>query len=168
MFTQILKLIRILSSETAPIQISAGFALAMIIGFTPLLSVHNLIVLLMVLFFRVNLAAFIFGWAVFSGAAYLLDPVFQNLGQTILTQPDLSNVWTDMYNSSVWRLTQFNNTLVMGSLLVSLIAFIPMLLLGNFLINHYRNDVLKYMNNSRLFKVIKNSKLFSKFISLAE
>ena len=168
MFTQILKFIRILSSETAPIQISAGFALAMIIGFTPLLSVHNLIILLMVLFFRVNLAAFLFGWTVFSGVAYLLDPVFQNLGQTILTQPDLSNVWTDMYNSSVWRLTRFNNTLVMGSLLVSLIAFIPMLLIGNFLINHYRHDVLKYMNNSRLFMVIKNSKLFSKFISLAE
>ena len=168
MFSQIIKFIRILSSETDPIQISAGFALAMIIGFTPLLSIHNLLILLVLLMFRVNLAAFLLSWGLFSGMAYLLDPVFHNVGQIILAYPDLVSTWTDMYNSSFWRLTRFNNTIVMGSLFVSLVAFIPMLLLGDFLIKHYRNVVLEKINNSRLFKFIKSSKWFSRFVAVAE
>jgi len=168
MFSQIIKFIRILSSETDPIQISAGFTLAMIVGFTPLMSIHNLVVLLVLLIFRVNLAAFLLSWAVFSGIAYLLDPVFHDVGKAILSYPNLVSIWTDMYNSSFWRITQFNNTIVMGSLAVSLVAFIPVLLLGNFLIKYYRNVILVKLSSSSLFIFIKSSKLFSRIVAAAE
>lgn len=168
MFSQIVKFIQILSSETAPIQISAGLALAMIAGFTPLFSLHNLLVLFALLFLRLNIAAFLLGLALFTGFAYLLDPLFHNLGVGILGSSEMMSVWTEMYNSSFWRLTQFNNTIVMGSLVFSLLAFIPVLFIANFLINHYRNDVLKYVNNSRLFVYFKSSKLITRFIALSE
>jgi uncharacterized protein (TIGR03546 family) len=168
MFSQIIKFIRILSSETSPLQISAGFALAMVIGFTPLLSVHNVLVLLVLLMFRINLAAFLLSWGLFSAIAYLLDPAFHNVGLAVLNNPELSSIWTDMYNSSLWRLTGFNNTIVMGSLTVSLIAFIPMLIIGSLFIKYFRTVILEKINNSRLFNIIKSNKWFSRFVAVVE
>ena len=45
MLDQIVKLIKVLNSETAPEQISLALAFAMLAGFTPLWSLHNLLVL---------------------------------------------------------------------------------------------------------------------------
>ncbi|MCA9481390.1 MAG: DUF2062 domain-containing protein, partial [Nitrospira sp.] len=70
------KLLRVLNSETEPGQISLGFGLAMIAGLTPLLSLHNLLVLLLVCVLRVNLSAFLLGLALCTGIAYALDPLF--------------------------------------------------------------------------------------------
>ena len=168
MFSQIIKFIRILSSETAPMQISAGFALAMVVGLTPLMNIHNLIVVLLIFMFKINFASFFLAWALFSMVAYLLDPVFHEIGAFVLNYPEMIDVWTEMYNSGFWRISNFNNTIVMGSLIVSLLAFIPVMLLANTLINRYRNNVLSYLNKSGFFKFIKTSKLFSKMISVAE
>jgi len=168
MFSQLIKFIRVLSSEVAPIQISLGFALAMIMGLTPLLSLHNILVVFCLLLFRINIAAFLLGWAFFSGVAYLLDPLFHELGRTVLTQASLQSLWTELYNQPLWRVARFNNTIVMGSLLVSLIAFLPLLLISNLLIKHYRSDVMKYVQDSRIFQFLKSSKLFSRAVSLAE
>lgn len=168
MFSQLIKFVRVLSSETAPIQISFGFALAMIAGLTPLLSVHNVLVIFCLLLFRINLAAFLLGWAFFSGLAYLLDPLFHDLGRAVLTHEALNPLWTELYNQPFWRIARFNNTIVMGSLLASLIAFIPLLLISNLLIRHYRSDVMIYVQNSRLFKFLKSSKWFSHAVSMAE
>ena len=66
MIRYIIKLIRVIHSDTDPRQISLGFSLGMIPGLTPLSSPHNLIVLLVVLLFRVNISASILSWAVFS------------------------------------------------------------------------------------------------------
>ena len=168
MFSQIIKFIRVLSSEVDPIQISLGFALAMIVGLTPLFSLHNLLVIFVLLLFRINLAAFLLAWAVFSGMAYLLDPLFHDLGKVILHHESLNALWTEMYNQPVWRIARFNNTIVMGSLAASLLAFIPFVLISNLLVRRYRSDVLIYVQNSRLFKTLKSSKLISRAVSLAE
>ncbi|MFM8550831.1 MAG: DUF2062 domain-containing protein [Nitrospiraceae bacterium] len=55
------RLLAVLNSETHPGQISLGFCFAMLAGFTPFLSLHNLLVLLCVLVLRVNLSPF--SWA---------------------------------------------------------------------------------------------------------
>ena len=44
----ILKLIKVLNSETEPSQISLGLCFGLIAGLTPVLSPHNIIVLFMV------------------------------------------------------------------------------------------------------------------------
>ena len=168
MFSQIIKLFRVLSSETSPMQISMGFALALIIGLTPVMSLHNTVVVFLLLIFRINIAAFLLAWIFFSGLAYLLDPTFHQIGYSLLNNSDLNTLWTEMYNSTFWRISGFNNTIVMGSLVFSLIAFIPVVVISNILIKRYRSHLLVYLDNSRLFKLIKSSKTFSRFVSMAE
>jgi len=138
----IIKLLRVLNSEAAPAQIGLALAFALIPGLTPLWSLHNLAVLLLALVLRVNLSAFLLGTAFFSGLAYLLDPLFHRVGLAVLTAPSLEGVLTALYNSTLWRIERFNNSIVMGSLLVSLALFVPTVLALNWAIRQYRARVL--------------------------
>ena len=124
MIKMIAKFLKVLNSETEPGQISLAFCLAMILGLTPLMSLHNLLVILLVLLVRVNLSACILGWVFFSGIAYILDPLFNLIGLAVLTSQGLEGLWTSLYNITLFRLAKFNNSIVMGSLLFSLICFI--------------------------------------------
>ena len=161
------KLLRVLNSEIDPGQISLGFCFAMVAGLTPLMSLHNILVLLLVLVLRVNLSAFLLGLAVFSGLAYLLDPVFHWLGLQILTAPSFEGFWTTLYNSTVWRLEHFNNSIVMGSLVFSLALFIPLLIVSNLLIRRYREHILAWVQKTKLMQFFQASKLYQTYQSLS-
>ena len=168
MLRLIARLLSVLNSETHPGQISLGFCFAMVAGLTPLLSVHNLIVLLLVLILRVNLSAFLLGLAVFSGIAFLLDPIFHWNGMQVLTAPSLEGLWTSLYNSTPWRFVHFNNTIVMGSLLFSLALFFPLYFLSNVLIRRYRAHVLAWVEKTRLMQFFKASKVYQMYQSLPQ
>ncbi|MBL1276683.1 MAG: TIGR03546 family protein [Ectothiorhodospiraceae bacterium] len=158
--------LKILNSETRPTQISLALAFSLIVGFTPLFSLHNLLVILLVLVIRVNLAAFFFGFSLFSGIGYLLDPLFHEFGQLVLNNESMNPLWVSLYNSTVWRLERFNNTIVMGSLLISLVLFIPFVLITNYLLTKYRTSLLQWINRIRIVQTIKDSKLITVYRSL--
>lgn len=168
MISMIAKLLSILNSETEPGQISIALCLSMIIGFTPVFSLHNLFIILLVLVIKANLSAFFFGWAVFSGIAYLLDPLFHIIGYYVLTMPSLNDIWTSLYNMTLFRLENFNNTIVMGSLLVSLILFVPAYFLFNILIRKYRERFLDWIQKTKLMGMVKASKIYSAYQALAD
>jgi uncharacterized protein (TIGR03546 family) len=166
MIELIANLIKILNSETQPRQISLGVCFAMLAGLTPLWRPHNLLVMLLVLVLRVNLSAFLLAWGVFSAIAYLLDPLFNSLGLAILKADALQGLWTSMYNHAWFPLTQFNHSITMGSLVFALVLFIPLLLLGNFIINNYREHILAWVRKTRLAQMIKASEIYSTYQSL--
>ena len=58
------KLIKILRSEISPNQISWGFVFGMILGLTPIMSLHNLIVVILIIILKVNLATAIFSFGI--------------------------------------------------------------------------------------------------------
>lgn len=161
------KLLRVLNSETEPGQISLGLCFAMIAGLTPLLSLHNLFVLLLVFILRVNFSAFVLGLIFFTGVAYLLDPLFHLLGLAILTAGPLEGLWTVLYQSAWWRLEHFNNSIVMGSLVFSVVLFIPVLALSNLLIRRYRQHVMAWIQKTKIMQIIKASKLYRAYSTVS-
>lgn len=167
MLKMIVKLLKVLNSETEPGQISLAFCFAMIAGLTPLMSLHNLVVLLIVLLLRVNLSAFILGWTLFSVVAYLLDPFFHWIGLKVLTSGSLEGLWTVLYNVALLRLEKFNNSIVMGSLLFSVIFFIPLYFLSNWAIRRYRDNVLAWVQKTRIMQALKASKLYAAYQAIS-
>jgi uncharacterized protein (TIGR03546 family) len=162
------KLLKVLNSETEPGQISLAICFAMIAGLTPLMSLHNLLVLFLVLIMRVNLSAFLLALAFFSGLAYLLDPLFHQVGLSVLTARPLEGLWTLLYNSMLWRLEHFNNTIVMGSLLCSLAFVVPLYRLSNKAILKYREHVLAWVHKTRLMQAFTASRFYQTYMSLSE
>jgi uncharacterized protein (TIGR03546 family) len=167
MIQLVANLLKLLNSEAEPAQISLALCLSMVLGFTPLFSLHNLIILFVVCVVRVNLSAFLLGWAAFSGIAWLLDPLFHGLGQWALTLPALEGFWTALYNTSLFRLARFNNTVVMGSLITALALFAPFFLAFNRLITGYRDHLVALVNKSRLMQIFKASKIYDVYKALA-
>ena len=168
MLTILAKILKILNSETEPFQISLALCFALVAGFTPLWSLHNILVLLLVLVLRVNLATFALAWLGFSGIAYLLDPLFHRFGYTILTAASLQSLWTTLYNSTVWRLTHFNNSLLMGSLVISIILFVPLFLISTLIIKKYREHILAWVMKTRMMQALKASKFYHLYQSVSD
>jgi uncharacterized protein (TIGR03546 family) len=167
MIRLIAKLLKVLNSETQPGQISLAFCLAMVLGLTPFYSLHNILVLFLLLILRANLSAFILGWAFFSGLAFLLDPLFHRIGLWLLTSGALEGLWTSLYNITLFRMENFNNTIVMGSLFCSILFFAPLYFLSNAGVRKYRDHVLAWIEKSRLMKVLKASKLYHTYRTIS-
>jgi uncharacterized protein (TIGR03546 family) len=113
------KLLKILRSAASPNQISFGFIVGMIIGLTPLWTLHNLILFIILIILNINIGMALFSLAIFSATAYLLDPLFHHIGYFMLVDLTfLQGLWTTLYNLPIIALSRYNNTIVMGSLVV--------------------------------------------------
>lgn len=156
----IIKLINILNKDASPREIAGGMALGFIAGMTPLLSLHNLVVLFLLVVLRVNITAGIFAVGVFSGVAYLFDPLSNKIGYLLLTLPGLKGVWTALYNLPVINWSRFNNTLTLGSLVLSLALFYPVLLALRWAVVKYREKVMATIQKSRIVAIWKGSTLY--------
>lgn len=159
----IAKLLRILNSETDPSQIALGLCFALIMGLTPLMSLHNLVVLFLVLVLRVNLSIFILGFTVFSGVAYLIDPIASRLGLAVLTAPALQGIWTALYNTSIGRIENFNNTITMGSGVLAMLLFVPLYFLTVRIVVEYRERILEAIRRTKLMQILKASRLYDAY-----
>jgi uncharacterized protein (TIGR03546 family) len=146
-----------LNTNQHPSQIALSLVLGMILGLTPLLFAHNLITLALIFVLRVNLSAVIVAFVVFSGFAYLLDPVFNQLGLLLLNTPSLSSVFTDMYNNAFWRILHFNNSIVIGSILVAYLLAIPVFVLFLVLVRSYRNRFLEWVTKLKVVQWLSRS-----------
>ncbi|MDN3649205.1 DUF2062 domain-containing protein [Reinekea marina] len=160
MIDPILKVFKALNSDVGPWQLSFAVALGLVIGLTPLWSVHNIIVLLLAFILRVHISTFFVFWAVFSGLAYLLDPWFHQLGSAWLTAPNLTPMWTQLYQSQWWQVAHFNHTITLGSLAVSLAAFFPVAVLFRLSVVKYRASMMPWVNKLKVVQVLKGSKLY--------
>jgi uncharacterized protein (TIGR03546 family) len=162
MIQQVISLIRLMHSETDPRQISLGFALGMIPGLTPFTSPHNILVLLALLFIRANISAALLSWAVFSLLAFALDPLFHHFGFFLLTGVSfLKGVWTILYNAPFIPYTKFNNSVLMGSLIFSLIAFYPVYWGGKIMVIKYRETFMERLNRLKIVHVFRASNLYN-------
>lgn len=158
----IAKLINILRSAASPAQIASGFMLGMVIGLTPMLALHNLIILILIIIFNVNIAMAIFSFGIFSGIAYVLDPIFHNLGYFLLVDvTSLHGICTSLYNIPLVALSRYNNTVVMGSLVTALVLMIPLYFLARTGVVQYREKIDAKVQKWKIIKIIKSSSVYN-------
>lgn len=152
------KLITLLHSGKDPRHLAAGFALGAIIGLTPLLSLHNLLVFLAIFFFNVSIPAALFSIFVFSGFAYLLDPVFHNLGYYLLVEATpLASFWTYLYTIPWIPLTRFYNTVALGSLVMAGCAVLPIYLAFKHGVKFYQIHWAEKVRQLKVVQIVKGS-----------
>lgn len=157
------KLLKALSSEASPSQIAGGIVLGMIIGLTPVFSIHNLFIIVLIIVLKVNIGMSIFSFAIFSGVAYLADPVFHNFGIWLLENESMQSMFTSMYDNEFWAITKFYNTVVIGSFFISLFLCVPMFPLTKIGVVRYRKHIHERVMKTKLMKVLKGSKIYSMY-----
>lgn len=155
-------LVRTLHSEGAPWQIAAGVMLGAALGLTPLLSGHNLVIVLLICVLNVSVGAALLGLALFAPLGFLLDPAFDRIGRQLLVDtPALEPVWTTLYNVPVVPYTSFNNSIVLGSLVAWLVLAAPIYALAYTGVLRYRATVGERVRRSRFYQVVTTSRLYN-------
>ena len=151
-----------LNSEETPRQVAAGMALGAVLGLTPLVNLHNLVMLGVIMVFNVSFPGAILGLALAIPVGFALDPLFDWLGRALLLgTPALVPLWTRLANTPVVPLTNFNNTVVLGSLVAWAVLAIPIYFLARWAVDRYRTRIYARLQESRFFQAVTASKLYN-------
>jgi uncharacterized protein (TIGR03546 family) len=161
MLRLVIKVLKALNSNEAPWQISLGIIFGSILGLTPFLSLHNLVIVFLALVINMNISMMIISCGVFSLIAYALDP-FHQLGFAVLTSPGLEEFWIQFFSCPILLLANLNNTIVMGSLISTLAAAIPLFFLFNVLVVKYRDAYNAFIGKFPMLKFLKVLDLYGK------
>ena len=155
-------LIKTLHSDGSPGQIAAGVALGAALGLTPIANAHNALVLLLLAVLNVSFAAGMLAWGLFVPIGFLFDPLFDRLGHWLLVDArSLRGLWTAWDNIPGLALTNFNNTVVLGSVVAWLALFVPIYFLARYGVVRYRATLGERVKRSRFYKALHASQLYN-------
>jgi uncharacterized protein (TIGR03546 family) len=161
----ILKLIqsifKALHSDGTPGQVAAGLALGAALGLTPLINVHNLLIFALIVILNVSFGGGMLGWALFVPVGFILDPVFDRIGAHLLQAGSLRPLWTSLYNTPLVPYTNFNNTVVLGSVVGWLVLAVPIFFAGRYGVARYRATIGERVRQSKLYKAITASQVYN-------
>lgn len=165
---QVFAFFKLLNSDKGTNQISAGIACGFILGMSPGLSLQTFLVVIIIFLFRIQIGAATLSAFFFSFAAYLLDPVFNSIGQRFLEMQGLRGLYTTLYNMPVVPMTRFNNSIVMGAGIVAIVAFPFVFALSKVLVEKYRETVVQRFQNSKFWKMLKATAIYKWYLKYDE
>lgn len=167
-FLKLLKqIIVIFQTDISPNQVAWGFALGAILGLVPNMFM-KLVLFIVIMMFRVNVSAAFLAWAVYEILSFALDPLFDVIGYQILSIGSLNAFYTWLYNLPVVPFTKFNNTVVMGSLIVGVILIIPNMIIAKKLLVYYRTHLRDKVSKWKIVKILTATILGANIVKIVK
>ena len=155
-------LVKTLHSDGTPGQVAAGMALGAALGLTPLMSLHNLVILALICVLNVSFGGAMLGWALFIPLGFALDPVFDRIGgKLLLDTPALTPLWTTWYNTPAVPYTSFNNTVLLGSVVGWLVLTPLIFFAARYGVTRYRATVGERVRRSKFYHALTTSKVYN-------
>ena len=165
MISFIAKILVSLNSNSRPGELSSGIAFGFTLALVPGGNLLWVAIFAIAFLIKHHLGAMLLSLLLFKPLAPLLDPLLHRTGEIILTQPGFHGFFTTLYNLPVLPWFQFNNTIVMGSLVWSLLLWLPLFILFRILVVIYRNKIASRLAESKLIKALRKIPLVSKISS---
>jgi uncharacterized protein (TIGR03546 family) len=159
-------LIQGLLTSSTPRQISMGLAMGMVVGLVPKGNLLAIVLGMILAASRVNLAIAAASAVLFTLIGVFLDPVFDRVGTWLLRMPALQQFWTDLYNTPVMPWTDFNNSVVLGSLTVGLLMVWPVHRLSLPWIAEYSVVVTDYVRKWWITRLLMGAEWSSRISSI--
>ena len=150
-----------LHSEGTPGQLAAGIVLGSFLGLTPLVNIHNAVIFAALVLLNVSFSGGMLGWALFIPFGFLLDPLFDWIGHTLLFTPSLTPFFTSLYNMPIVPLTNFNNTVVLGSFVFAVVLAVPLYVAARLGVTRYRATIGARVRQSRFYQTVMASKVYN-------
>lgn len=141
MLKYFIKMLKALNANSHPGELAHAFAFGMLLGFLPKNSALWYIIFIISLFLRINKGFFFLSIILGSLLALLLDPLFDNIGYFVLTLPQLASLFRSWLDTPFVAFTRFNNSIVAGSLVFSIIAYIPFYILARLFVSLWRKTL---------------------------
>ena len=171
----IAKVVAALNANTRSTEIGAAIAYALLLALIPAGNLLWIALLVLSFFVRINNAMLFVFLAVFSLFAAIFDPLTDLVGYAVLKAGFLTSLWTSLANIPFVPWTKFNNTLVMGGLLVGLVLFVPVAWAFSALVKAWRSGVREKLYNLKAVQAFLKwpvvstiTKIFGKIFSVAK
>ncbi len=130
-------------------RLAAGLALGFVIGFLPKDSLFVVIIGLVGLLSTANLITLLIGAVVISLIGPNFDWLFDRIGFSLLSQPALQPMFAELSTWPIFVWTRFDNTVVVGSLIVGLLLFWPTYLGGCIVFKFFRPKLILFLANRK-------------------
>jgi uncharacterized protein (TIGR03546 family) len=150
-------LVRTFTDAGSPRELGLGLALGVMLGLVPKGNLIAAILAVVLVATRVNLTSAAAGAAVFSWLAVLADPLSHRLGLSLLGWGPLQSTWCFLYNLPIVPWTHFNNTVVLGSLVLGLALFCPVYYASRRVFEHYRPWFLAKLEKYRVVLLLEKT-----------
>jgi uncharacterized protein (TIGR03546 family) len=161
---QLFNFLKLLNSDTGTEQLAVGLSLGVILGFAPLISLQAFLVFAIIFIFRVQIGAAFLSAFFFKFVAFLIDSPAHELGKVILEIESLRPLFVDMYNMPLVPLTRFNDSIVMGSAVIS-ILLLPFTYWGfKKLIIKYRETIVAKFKDTKFWKAYAATKFYNWYV----
>ena len=155
-------LVKTLHSEGTPTQIAAGLAIGAGLGLTPLVNLHNVVIVVLLVMLNVSFGAGMLGMAIFAPVGFLLDPIFDRLGHWLLVDVTaLRSMWTWLDDTPILALSNLDNTVVVGSLFGWVVLFVPIFVVARILVIKYRVSFGAWFRASKLYNAFAASQVYN-------
>ncbi|MEK6234609.1 MAG: TIGR03546 family protein [Planctomycetales bacterium] len=144
--------LQVLVSEDSSRGLAAGLALGIALGLVPTMNLIALALAVVVFSTRANItvamgSAFLVSWL-----GTWIDPHSHQLGHFLLTLEPLRPMWTEIYHWPLAPWSGFNNTVVLGNLLIGLAAAYPIYRVSEPIIRRLLPSLSKRLKQSRWFR----------------
>jgi len=155
------RVINALNKGAAPWQIAGGLVLGFMLGLIPGWPVQVFLLLFIMFVINVNLTIAGVGAVLAAASAWIFDPMVDRIGAWVLQDVGpLQGLWTKLYNYPPMGLTRFNNTVVMGAMVLGVVGAIIWFPILIWLVGLYREKFLLWAQKLWIMRVLTGSKLF--------
>ena len=166
MLKKIIKFFKALNSNSKPSELANALCLGIMLGFIPKNNALWFLIFIFFCFVRINKGLYFVAMIVASQFAWLLDSKFDSIGFYILNYAPLTKTFSMLIDIPFVGFTKFNNTIVMGSFIVSLIIYIPCFIFGIAFVKLWRKYVSSLFARTPIAKAIAKLPFAEKITSL--
>lgn len=166
MLKAIAKLLGAISSNTRPGAIAHAVSCGVLLGFMPKDNLLWYILFIFILFMNIQRGAY--ALSILLGAAFtvFLDPLFDSVGYSILTIESVKPYYASLLDIPFVAFTKFNNTVVMGSFVCGVAAYIPLYVLARLFVWTWRKYLAEKVRKLKIAAVLKNIPLVEKIAGM--
>lgn len=166
MLKAIAKLLGAISSNTRPGAIAHAVSCGVLLGFMPKDNLLWYILFIFILFMNIQRGAY--ALSILLGAAFtvFLDPLFDSVGYSILTVESVKPYYASLLDIPFVAFTKFNNTVVMGSFVCGVAAYIPLYVLARLFVWAWRKYLAEKVRKLKIAAVLKNIPLVEKIAGM--
>ncbi len=152
----IVKLFKALNSNSNPSEIAHAVSIALILGFLPKNNLLWYLLMVFFIFMRINKGTFVIFTFLFSLLTPFIDPYFDRIGTFLLTIPSMQSIYSTLMDIPFVSFTNFNNTIVAGSLASSIVLYIPVFVLSRIFVSLFRKSIIPLIRKTKLAIFIQN------------
>lgn len=166
MLKAIAKLLGAISSNTRPGAIAHAVSCGVLLGFMPKDNLLWYILFIFILFMNIQRGAYALSILLGAALTVFLDPLFDSVGYSILTVESMKPYYASLLDIPFVAFTKFNNTVVMGSFVCGVAAYIPLYVLARLFVWTWRKYLAEKVRKLKIAAVLKNIPLVEKIAGM--